>query len=30
MVWTEVVTTQTPNWVAVADSQTPNWTPVVT
>ncbi len=30
MIWTEVVTTQTPNWVAVADSQTPNWTPVVT
>jgi len=30
MVWTEVVTTQTPNWIAVADSQTPNWTPVVT
>jgi hypothetical protein len=30
MVWTEIITTQVPNWVAVADSQTPNWTTVVT
>ncbi len=30
MVWTEVVTTQIPNWAAVNDAQTANWTPVVT
>jgi hypothetical protein len=30
MVWTEIITTQVPNWVSIADSQTPNWTTVVT
>ena len=30
LVWSDVVTTQTPSWAAIATSQTPSWSEIVT